>query len=51
MGGLGTIPPEAWDHEHPDHDWWVGNSSWCFDPDCPDHVYRQPGAADPDAPE
>lgn len=50
MGGHGLIPPEAWDHKHPDHDWWVNGRSWCFDQQCPDHAYRQPGTPEPDEP-
>lgn len=45
--GLGTVPPEAWDREHSDHEWWVNGRGWCYDPDCADHRYRQPGQPEP----
>lgn len=37
MGGIGNIPPEAWDRTHPDHDWWVEGAGRCFADDCPRH--------------
>lgn len=40
--GNDTVPPEAWDHTHPDHDWWTNGRGWCFDRDCPDHTYGPP---------
>jgi hypothetical protein len=46
MGGLGTVPPEAWDCTHPDHEWWVDGRDWCYDPECPDHTYGEPTEED-----
>jgi len=40
--GGATIPSEAWDHTHPDHEWWVNGRGWCFDDSCPDHTYGRP---------
>lgn len=37
-----TVPAEAWDRTHPDHDWWVEESGRCLADDCPKH----PAAAD-----
>ncbi len=39
-----TVPSEAWDNAHPDHDWWVNGRGWCYDPDCPQHDYGPPAA-------
>jgi len=39
MGGHGTIPFEAMDRTHPDHNWWVNGRGWCYDPNCPAHAY------------
>lgn len=44
--GQGTIPPEAWDHTHPDHDWWVDGSGQCFDEACPRHPAHHHGQGD-----
>jgi hypothetical protein len=40
--GDATVPPEAWDNTHPDHESWTGGRGWCFDRDCPDHTYGRP---------
>ena len=37
--GNATVPAEAWDCSHPDHDWWVNGRGWCYDPECPQHDY------------
>ena len=36
--GSCTIPWEAFDETHPDHDWWVSQTGRCLVPDdCPTH--------------
>lgn len=40
--GNDTVPPEAWDREHPDHAWWVNGRGWCYDPACTDHTFGRP---------
>lgn len=32
-----TLPFEAFDPEHPDHNWWVSQTGKCLAEDCPDH--------------
>lgn len=41
--GDATVPSEAWDRTHPDHDWWATPRGWCYDADCSDHAYGPVG--------
>lgn len=38
--GNATVSSEAWDHTHPDHDWWVNGRTWCYDAECDRHGPR-----------